>query len=256
MATLVVHQTHPPPPGLTIDTSKLKTNAVPNKHLPYCSPGPVPAAETPVTPPETPSSGSRSDSPPPSVLHPADNYSRVSKDPCIYAVDASVVKQALNQVATTPLADPKLVFPWLHGLHPENHIQQAFFTARRKALRKTPQCLRGVTIVKAGGDLSKSKLKGAISPLELLASNDAKDPMFQEVDPKDGFSVRNFHIQAAKLAMVSDIIVYKDDVTPIEELRRTTQQLARAQRRYRERTTAAGGEYTEFNTFFVRSRSN
>ena len=252
MATLVVHQTPTPPPGLSIDTAKLKNNVVPNKHLPYCSPGPVPAAETPLSPPETPSPNDSSDSPPASVLHPADAYSRVCQDPCVYAIEASIVKKALDQVATTPLADPKYVFPWLHGLHPENHIQQAFFTARRKTLRKTPKCLRGVTIVKVGGDLTKSKLKGAISPAELLASDNAEDPMFLDIDPKEGFSVRNFHIQAAKWAMVSDIVVYKDDLTPIEELRSTTQRLARAQNRYREKVKAAGAECADFNTFFAR----
>ena len=255
MATLVVHQP-PPPAGLSIDTSKIKTNAIPNKHIPYCSPGPAPATETPATPPATPSSAEQVDSPPKSILHPVDAYTRISKDPPIYALDAGAVKEALDQVAATPLADPKLVFPWLHGLHPENHIQQAFFIARRKALRKTPKCLRGITVVKAGGDLSKSKLKGAISPMDLLATEDEEDPIFLDIDPKEGFSVRNFHIQAAKWAMVSDIVVYKDDVTPIQELRSTAERLAKAQRHYRERNASSGAGVAEFNTFVVRCRHN
>ena len=254
MATLVVHHSPPSHPGLSIDTSKIRTNAVPNKHIPYCSPGPAPANGALATPPATPLSAEPLESPPKSILHPADAHIKVSRDPPVYAIDASIVKEALDQVATTALADPKIVFPWLHGLHPENHMQQAFFIARRKALRRTPKCLRGVTVVKAGGDLSKSKLKGAISPTELLAAGDEQDPMFLDTDPKEGFSIRNFHIQAAKWAMVSDIIVYKDEATSVDELKTTAERLSRAQKRYREKNINAGADHCEFNTFVTRSK--
>ena len=256
MATLVVQQAPTPPSPLSIDTSKIKTNTVPNKHLPYCSPGPAPAVDSPVTPPKTPPSEELSDKAPNSLLYPPDAHLKASQDPLvpIYSIDAATVKQALDEASATPLADPKLVFPWLHGLHPENHIQQAFFTARRKALRKTPKCLRGITIVKVGGDLSASKLKGAISPTELLVDDGGNDPIFQVVDPKEGFSVRNFHIQAAKWAMVSDIIVYKDDKTSIDDLRQTANRLAQAQKKYQEESRTKGIEFAEYNTFFVRSK--
>lgn len=259
MATLVVQQTplrpsRSPPPGLSIETAKLKAGAVPNKHIPYCSPGPAPSTQSPATPPATPPTPESCETFPTSILHPADSYPKISSDPTIYWLDAATVNKAVTQTSTNPLADPHLVFPWLHGLHPENHIQQAFFIARRRALRKTPKCLRGITIVKAGGDLSKSKLRGAIAASELLVTDNAKDPKFLDVDPKEGFSVRNFQIQTAKMAMVSDIIVYKDDATKFDELKNTAQRLARAQKQYRERAEATGLESCEFNTFVVRSK--
>ena len=106
-------------------------------------------------------------------------------------------------MATQPLPHPEQVFPWMHGLHAENQIQLAFFASRRKSVRKVPRCLRGLSIVKTGGNLQTSKLKGAIAPDELLAPAPRDSPTFIECDPKDGFSVRNFQIQACKLAMVS-----------------------------------------------------
>lgn len=161
--------------------------------------------------------------------------------------------RALDQVATQPLPDPKLVFPWLHGLHAENQIQLAFFVARRKALRRVPKCIRGITIVKAGGDLSSSKLKGAISPAEVLLAetgcNDSGE--FLECDPKDGFSVRNFQIQACKMATVSDIIVYGDQQTSKDDVSLLAKRIARAQKACREKHAVSGYDIGLFNTFVV-----
>ena len=156
---------------------------------------------------------------------------------------------ALDHLAGQPLPDPTQVFPWFHGLHPCNHIQQAFFIARRRNLRKTPKCLRSITIVKAGGDLSCSRLKGAIAQDEFLLQA-GNSSVFKEVDPRDGFSVRNFHIQAAKCAMVSDIIVYGDDVA---EVQRLAKDVAVAQQSWRETHEEKGYDLPRFNTFVCTS---
>jgi dual specificity MAP kinase phosphatase len=153
------------------------------------------------------------------------------------------------------------VFPWLHGLHAENQLQLAFFIARKKSLRRTPKCIRGLTVVKAGGDLSHSKIKGAIGPEELLKPcngqkyKDCKDCDFLEVDPKDGFSVRNFQIQACKLATVSDIIVYGDNQTPREEVEQTARRIARAQGAWQKKTEGLHSGGRLFNTFLVKGQS-
>ncbi|MCJ1383680.1 tyrosine/serine/threonine protein phosphatase pps1 [Xylographa soralifera] len=260
MATLVVQQTpirqsRSPPPhthGLTLDTSKFKATPIPNKHIPYCSPGPAPSTQlrTPATPPASPPSKQHS-IPSFSILHPVGQHSRVIENPPVYSINADILSRAINYAASQPLPDPKLVFPWLHGLHPENQIQLAFFIARRKALRKAPTDIRGITIVKAGGDISKSKLKGALSPQELLSPNGLKDPAFYDIDPREGFSVRNFQIQAAKMAMVSDIIVYGDENTKVEEVRSLAKKFSRAQKVYREHLVGEGLETLTFNTFVV-----
>jgi len=144
----------------------------------------------------------------------------------------------------------------MHGLHPENDLQLAFFIARRRSLRKLPRCIRGITIVKARGDLSHSKLKGAVAPDELLhiGRSGQDTPRFLESDPKEGFSVRNFQIQAAKLATMSDVVVYGDDKTPKEEVRRLAESIAKAQKIWKEKDRESGVEKPNFSTFVLRGR--
>lgn len=203
--------------------------------------------QEPNTPP--PSPGREDDTPQPSLLHPPDGYVRLdSGSLALYKIDPAHVAAALDYISRQPLPDPSQVFPWFHGLHPNNHIQQAFFIARRRALRKTPCCLRGITVVKADGDLTVSRIKGAIAPHEFMQSGTTAE--FLEVDPKEGFSVRNFQIQAAKTAMTSDIIVYGDDDVAVRKL---GWDIAAAQRRWREKHEVQGHPLPSYNTFICAS---
>lgn len=130
-------------------------------------------------------------------------------------------------------------------------MQLGFFTARKKNMRKIPLCLRGITIIKVGGDLSTSKLRGALSPDELLfePAHPKDMPCFHEIDPKDGFSVRNFQIQACKMATVSDIVVYGDGKTSRDEVLKLAQMISQAQKSWKQRELAAGNECLTFHTF-------
>lgn len=217
--------------------------AVPNKHIPTCPPGPAPNDEL-STPPPSPA-GQEDEYGPHSLLFPPDNYTRLQSGPySIYRIDAGGVAGALDHLARQPLPDPSHVFPWFHGLHPNNHMQQNFFISRRRSLRRTPACIRGITLVKADGDLSSSRLKGAIEPQEFLQFGQSAE--FVEADPAEGFSVRNFHIQAAKAAMTSDIIVYGDNDVVVRKL---AWDIAAAQKRWREKHDVQGHTLPEYNTF-------
>ncbi|KAJ0125525.1 dual specificity phosphatase [Diaporthe amygdali] len=231
---------------LTIDTLNPQPEqcppAVPNKHIPVCPPGPVPRQE-PSTPPPSPG---KHDDCAQSLLHPPTHFVRLESGPLtLYELSVADVALALDYASRQPLPEPSQVFPWFHGLHPLNHLQQSFFTARSRSLRRTPFCLRGITVVKADGDLAVSRLKGAISPHEFLHCS-SSSPEFHDVDPKEGFSVRNFQIQAAKSAMTSDIIVYGDD--PLAT-RKMACDIAAAQLRWRERHEAQGHPIPAYNTF-------
>jgi len=155
-----------------------------------------------------------------------------------------------RSLSSLPL-NPASVFPWLHGLHPENHIQLAFFVARKKSLRKTPRCLRGITIIKAGGDLSRSRIKGAIAPDEILNLSETHGRGFLECDPREGFSVRNFHIQAAKMALVSDIIIYGDEDTDHRIIKSVAERTASVQKKWRKELENMGQCPETFNTFVL-----
>lgn len=175
----------------------------------------------------------------------------MQNDPPVYDISALKLAKAVDHLASQPLPDTNQVFPWLHGLHQDNVMQLSFFTARKKTTRRVPNCLRGIAVVKVGGDLSTSKLKGALSPGELLVDpSHPKDmPAFHEIDPKDGFSVRNFQIQACKLATVSDIVVYGGDTTPREEVLGLARKMSQAQKAWKQRELEISGECSTFHTF-------
>lgn len=233
-------------PVLTLDginTASACPLPIPNKHLPICPPGPAPAAK-PDTPPASPPS-KHDEIPTHSILYPPDRYTALSSTSTkIYTIDAAGVAAALDYISAQHLPESSDVFPWLHGLHPNNHIQLAFFIARRRSLRRTPSCLRGITIVKANGDLSSARLKGAIAPGEFLQCG--PKPAFKDVDPREGFSVRNFQIQAPKLSMVSDIIVYGEDEFEVQKL---GWDIATAQHAWRETHQRIGHKLPQYNTF-------
>lgn len=107
--------------------------------------------------------------------------------------------------------------------------------------------------MKAGGNLANSKLKGSISPEELLTTHadSNNSPSFIEIDPRDGFSVRNFQIQTCKMATVSDIVVYGDDATPREHVMNLAKTISQSQRNWRERQIAEGDEPVDFHTFVL-----
>lgn len=216
---------------------------LPNKHIPVCPTG-SPKSDAAHTPPASPSDFDESLSQR-SLLFPTDNYVSLQNDSlCIFEIDSSQVATALEFTSRQPLPSPDLMFPWLHGLHPKNQLQQAFFMERRRLSKKPPVCTRGVLLVKADGDLSRARLKGAVSPDEFMQADPY--PRFVEADPQDGFSVRNFQIQIAKAALISDVIVYGEDLA---ESKKVAWQIAAAQSRQRQTQLEQNIPIVEYNTF-------
>jgi dual specificity MAP kinase phosphatase len=245
---VVQQQSATPPsvsPALNLNTSPKAQGSIPNKHLSVCPTGPAPRVLPPVSSTRL-GVGAQT-----SLLYPPRTFGKLSKSPPIYSIDAATLSAALDHIATQPLPDPKHIFPWLHGLHSDNRLQLAFFVNRKRSLRRIPKCLRCLTIVKAGGDLSRARLKGAIGPAEVLALADCN---FIEADPPEGFSVRNFHIQTAKLASLSDIVVYGDDSVDRSELMALAKKFALAQENWKLKHDPAH-ETPLFNTFVLSSES-
>jgi dual specificity MAP kinase phosphatase len=257
MATVVVQhhqpqlrQATPPPltPTLTLNTPRSST-PVPNKHLPFCPPGPIPSPSE-ITPPSSPPSRQKSLKAT-SLLYPPNGYQKLLNSPPIYGLDAKSLADALTHFAAQPLPSPAQVFPWLHGLHPDNHIQLAFFVGRKRSVRRVPRCLRGITLIKAGGDLSRARIRGAVAPDEVFNLCDDSGKGFLDCDPKDGFSVRNFHIQTTKMAQVSDIVVYGDEKTDHRIIKSVAERAAAVQRQWRKEVEASGQTPESYNTFVL-----
>ncbi|OOF97449.1 hypothetical protein ASPCADRAFT_206282 [Aspergillus carbonarius ITEM 5010] len=249
MATVVVQQqtlrhATPPPTGLTPALSLNRTSSpIPNKHIPVCPTGPSPVSS------QTPSSATKDSTKDQtfSLLYPPDGFPRLTQSPALYSIDLKTLTASLEYLASQPLPDPSLVFPWLHGLHPENHLQVGFFTNRRRSLRRTPKCWRGITIVKVGGDLSTARIKGAVSPDEILVPSGVD---FLPVDPREGFSVRNFQIQTAKLAPLSDIVIYGEDGVPKRQILEIAGRVSTAQHNWRVRNDP-DHSFPAYNTFVL-----
>lgn len=241
----------PRPVTLKLQASKSQSTPVPNKRLQTLSPS-APPVKLPDTPPASPAA-KRTSAYRPSLLYPPSKYALLLDSPPVYSIDANDLAAAVDHLSSQPLADPNRVFPWVHGLHPQNQTQLSFFVARRNSLKKTPKVLRGMTIVKAGGDLGRSRLKGAISPVELLSQED-DGISFLESDPRDGFSVRNFHIQACKMAQVSDIVVYGDDDADYADICHLAVQISIAQAGWRTRAGSIEENVPVFNTFVLSSK--
>lgn len=189
-----------------------------------------------------------------SLLHPPDDYRRLCSSPPVYAIDAPGVAAAVNFTSRQPLPAIDQLFPWAHGLHPDNGLQLSFFCARsgKKAAKRMPTCYRGTLIVKVGRDINSSKLKGAIIPEEILPLN-TQTPGFLCVDPREGFNVRNFHIQVAKFAGLSDIVVYGDDDTDPVEVMRVAKRISAAQLYHRAQCQGTTREFPIYSTFVVES---
>lgn len=228
------------------------TTPIPNKHIAYSPPGPIPNASQTITPPSSPPARTLLPKVT-SLLHPPNAHTKLLNSPPIYGIDAQTLSSALDHLASQPLPDPSNVFPWLHGLHPDNHIQQAFFVARKKSLRKTPRCLRGITIIKAGGDLSRSRIKGSVAPDEVLSLCDDTGKGFLDCDPQEGFSVRNFQIQAAKMAQLSDIVVYGDETTDFRIIKSVAERTSSVQRKWRKDMEAGGQSVEPYHTYVLTS---
>lgn len=110
--------------------------------------------------------------------------------------------------------------------------------------------------MKCGGDLTKSRLKGAIAPEELFPTCSNRTPKFHDVDPREGLSVRNFQIQAAKMAGVSDIVVYGDHDARDEDVKTLAKSIALAQKAWREKCEQGAPELPVYNTFIMSGKKN
>ena len=100
------------------------------------------------------------------------------------------------------------------------------------------------------GILCTARLKSAIAPEEILNRREGRDAAFLEIDPKNGFSVRNFQIQATKMAVMSDIIIYRDSATSDEDMHQLATRFAIAQDSWRVKCRGVDHEDApRFHTF-------
>ena len=183
-----------------------------------------------------------------SPLFSIDNYPEII--PHVRAITAEQLDAALTAVAKIPLPDADTVFPWLHGIHPSNPDQRYFFSQPRGVELPPPSTYRGIALVAAHSREQNrhGRLVGSIEANDLF-QQDEDSICFVQPDPLKGVSLRNFHIQARKIAMLSDIVIYdigsgidSDDTLLFASC------VADAQRKYR---NDFQGQVPEYHTFIV-----
>ncbi|KAK7205099.1 hypothetical protein BZA70DRAFT_173429 [Myxozyma melibiosi] len=166
----------------------------------------------------------------PAALLPAD-APLIASDPPVYALSAAILAVALDRRAHEPLPSPGHVFPWLHGLNPSNAYQLAFLDPSGvHAHPYTPSRFRNITLVKLGS-LGAARLVGTVSHHEFLP--DPPTQGFLSLDPPHGVGLRNFHIQVAKTATLSDIVVYSKRGLPTDGLVALAKRISAAQIHHR-----------------------
>ncbi|KAK9240909.1 hypothetical protein V1525DRAFT_369564 [Lipomyces kononenkoae] len=185
-------------------------------------------------------------SPPLSLLYPAGQYPLVSTSPPVRGLSASQLADALAYVAHQPLPHAQHVFPWLHGLHPENELQLTFLDPSLAHVKACPSSFRNITLVKLGS-LGSCKLRGTVSHKEFLPDVSSGQEGFLNLDPVRGVGLRNFDIQVAKVATLSDIVVYSKKGQPTDGLLGLAKRIAQAQLYHRSITPGC----PEFSTFIV-----
>ncbi|CAG8591254.1 1243_t:CDS:2 [Ambispora gerdemannii] len=186
----------------------------------------------PLSPPtHLPSSPLAARSPSPSVY---DAFPLVCEDPPIRALTSSQYYLINEAYYTNPLPND-ILFPWLHGVDGTNHQQNMFFNVKNC---KVPEH-RGLTIVQAEENSLKSQLVGSVYPSDILNHPPNEDENafrgFLNIQEEDAINLRNFKIQVAKYATLSDVVVYgehglNDQVLQIAKQVAWAQQVMREER--------------------------
>ena len=92
-----------------------------------------------------------------------------------------------------------------------------------------------------------------MGPDEVLSLCDDDSKGFIDCDPRDGFSVRNFQIQAAKMAQLSDIVVYGDDATDHRIIKSVAERTSSVQRKWKKDMEATGQNVEPYHTYVLTS---
>lgn len=195
----------------------------------------------------------------------------VSSSPLVFGITASKLASAVDNHYSSPLPEVEVLFPWLHGLHPENINQRAFLDPSRKQIERgfvnggppfsvselnptimcPPKSTRGLLVVKVGKRNTRGTIIGTAFPDEILETRPDSDelsmeeiheeypfsqylPQFLNVDPISGISLRNFQIQIAKWATVSDIVLYVSDESERDNMLGFARLISKAQRSFHE----------------------
>jgi dual specificity MAP kinase phosphatase len=149
----------------------------------------------------------------------------VETDPApVYALTAEQYHRLQDTYFKFPLPND-ILFPWLHGVHGRSYQQCLFFGIR--------QCFvpmhRGLTVVHADEAFpNQNRLVGSVLPNEILTNGPSPD-FLDTAETELGINLRNFRIQVARYATISDIVVYGTGAIDVARKISAAQKKIRAQ---------------------------
>ncbi|KAI5305257.1 autophagy protein [Ascosphaera pollenicola] len=195
------------------------------------------------------------------VLYPPTAYPRHPGLAGAYSIDIDQLANALTQLAKLPLLDKSEIFPWMH-VFPPIHEGSSFTSLDdgdgdgdddesvvEEELRP-PQSLRSIMLLKAGGDLTKSKLKGTVDACEIV--DDCMTRFRSDAEMVEG-KIRHFKLQTQKFANVSDIIIYGDEDTTSFQIDNLAARIIDCQHHANQKFPKTRSDYRRFNTFILSS---
>lgn len=168
----------------------------------------------------------------PSQLFPADDFPEIVPD--VRLLSSENLASAHEYNIRYRLPDSNDVFPWLHGIHRSNSDQRLFFDITRPSMMPRPKGLRTMTLIPAHSALKgqAGRLVNSLDLWDVFTESD-NELSFVDGDPPNRIGLRNFHIQAIKLALVSDIVIYDiENAAENDQILLLASSIAAAQKKY------------------------
>ncbi|KAI8388715.1 protein-tyrosine phosphatase-like protein [Radiomyces spectabilis] len=147
----------------------------------------------------------------------------LATDPLVFSISAEQYNDIQDIYATCPLPND-ILFPWLHGVDGRSYQQNLFFRIRRSLV----PLHRGLLLVHADEAYPHHRrLVQSVLPSEIL---DITRTAFFQHEVEQGINLRNFKIQVARYATISDIVVYGAEAEQVAKQISQAQASLRAER--------------------------
>lgn len=164
----------------------------------------------------------------------------------VYMITADQCAEIYSSYMSTPLPDD-ILFPWLHGVDGQYYLQNLFFGVDKVEIPRH----RGMMVVHADSMCPHhARIVHSVLPHEILddATSDDDNPSFADTSRGPNVHLRNFKIQIARYATISDIIVYGCDAHAVAA------RIANAQTKLREKRQKdnGNGSLLEYRVLMIR----
>ncbi|KAI7878878.1 hypothetical protein K492DRAFT_238275 [Lichtheimia hyalospora FSU 10163] len=162
----------------------------------------------------------------------------------VHMITAEQYAELYTTYMSTPLPND-ILFPWLHGVDGQYYLQNLFFGVDQVEIPRH----RGFMIVHADSmNPHHARIIHSVLPHEILDNATSDDTSFVDTSRGPNVHLRNFKIQVARYATISDIVVYGCDAHAVAT------RIANAQTKLREKRLMEKGNdnVLEYRVLMIR----